>query len=246
MKFYAHRGYSMRFPENTLPAFEAVLQSPCNGRSLAGIELDLQLSADNRIFIMHDIAMTDGAGRTVPLCTAPFSRILELYRLHHPDNGCTVPLFDQVLELVAHRTGLCLEIKEAQYDLERFTELLLESLGRYGPRGDVILSSFSYDIMRRMFDAAAHLDVAYAFIFERWEAWEKLPRDIYEKLDFIHPRHDFVLERPERLSAFGLPVRLWAVDDPAEVRALCALPHAESIRALMTNDIGLATLFPEP
>lgn len=41
MKFIVHRGFWLHFAENSLPAFQAVIEHPCNGRSLIGIELDL-------------------------------------------------------------------------------------------------------------------------------------------------------------------------------------------------------------
>ena len=46
----AHRGYAKRFPENTLPAFEAALSA---GISL--IEFDVQLTSDAVPVVLHDV-----------------------------------------------------------------------------------------------------------------------------------------------------------------------------------------------
>ena len=61
MRLWAHRGCSQRYPENTLIAFEkaAAIQS------LIGIELDIQLTKDGEIVVIHDERVdrtTDGTG----------------------------------------------------------------------------------------------------------------------------------------------------------------------------------------
>ena len=49
MNIFAHRGYSMLYPENTLQAFRKALEYGCHG-----IECDVQLTGDNQIVILHD------------------------------------------------------------------------------------------------------------------------------------------------------------------------------------------------
>ena len=45
MKVYAHRGYSGRYPENTMLAFKEAEKTGCYG-----IELDVQLTKDGERF----------------------------------------------------------------------------------------------------------------------------------------------------------------------------------------------------
>ena len=59
-KNFAHRGYSGKYPENTLLAFEKALEAGCDG-----IELDVHLSSDGEVVIIHDELVdrtTDGTG----------------------------------------------------------------------------------------------------------------------------------------------------------------------------------------
>ena len=49
-KVWAHRGCSMRYPENTLLSFKAAAEVP----GITGIELDVQLTRDNEIVVFHD------------------------------------------------------------------------------------------------------------------------------------------------------------------------------------------------
>ena len=50
MKIWAHRGCSQNFPENTLTAFEKAAAL----WNLAGIELDIQLTKDGEMAVIHD------------------------------------------------------------------------------------------------------------------------------------------------------------------------------------------------
>ena len=61
MKIWAHRGCSQRFPENTRIAFEKAMEIKC----LEGIELDVQLTKDGELVVIHDERVdrtTEGIG----------------------------------------------------------------------------------------------------------------------------------------------------------------------------------------
>ena len=60
MKVFAHRGFSGKYPENTMLAFEKAVEAGADG-----IELDVHLSADGELVIIHDELVdrtTDGTG----------------------------------------------------------------------------------------------------------------------------------------------------------------------------------------
>ncbi len=43
MNIVAHRGYSGKYPGNTLAAFDAALRHPECGKKITGMEIDIQL-----------------------------------------------------------------------------------------------------------------------------------------------------------------------------------------------------------
>ena len=49
MKVYAHRGYSGKYPENTMLAFRKAVEVGCDG-----VEMDVQLSRDGEVVVIHD------------------------------------------------------------------------------------------------------------------------------------------------------------------------------------------------
>ena len=48
-KVVCHRGYSGKYPENTLLAFQKAVESGAEG-----IELDVQLTRDGEVVVIHD------------------------------------------------------------------------------------------------------------------------------------------------------------------------------------------------
>ncbi len=49
LKIFAHRGYSAKYPENTLAAFRATAELP-----VEGVEFDVHLTADRQVVVIHD------------------------------------------------------------------------------------------------------------------------------------------------------------------------------------------------
>lgn len=57
---YAHRGFKGKYPENTMLAFKKAIEAGANG-----IELDVHLTRDGELVIIHDESLertTDGFG----------------------------------------------------------------------------------------------------------------------------------------------------------------------------------------
>lgn len=62
-KNFAHRGFSGKYPENTMLAFEKAVEIGADGA-----ELDVQLTKDGEVVIIHDETIdrtTDGKGYVV-------------------------------------------------------------------------------------------------------------------------------------------------------------------------------------
>ena len=109
MKIYAHRGYSGRYPENTMLAFQKAAETGCDG-----MELDVQLTKDGTVVVIHDEAVdrtTDGTG-LVKDYTFEELRKLDAGTIKGGRYGfCPIPSFDlhirhkSVLECIITRTS---------------------------------------------------------------------------------------------------------------------------------------------
>ena len=240
MKYIAHRGYSRIFPENSLEAFKAVIDHPCNGASLMGIELDVHLTADDTIPVMHEVTVRSEDGNLCPVAECTFEELQHLHNLQYKGKRPPVPDFHSVLSLVSHKTTLFIEIKIGQYDFDRFIGLFKEALTTYRPAGDVIISSFSSEIISKARIHLADLNLTYGFIFESISALTSLPRKTIRQFDYLHPWYPLIFTHHKTMTLTGLPIRCWTVNDRHLVERINNLGDSPVVDAVMTDDITLA------
>jgi glycerophosphoryl diester phosphodiesterase len=110
---YAHRGLYNRdqsVPENSLAAFGAAAEAGY------GMELDLTITADGEIVVFHDDMLTRACGvdRDIRDCTWEELRSCRLFGTDQ-----RIPLLGEVLELVAGRVPIIVELKHTK----RYREL---------------------------------------------------------------------------------------------------------------------------
>jgi glycerophosphoryl diester phosphodiesterase len=98
---FAHRGGAALRPENTLAAFDHGMSAGADG-----LELDVQLSRDGDVVVIHDAMVdrtTDAQGPVCSFTTAQLSRMDAGYFFDidgtHPfrGGGCRIPIFRDVL-----------------------------------------------------------------------------------------------------------------------------------------------------
>lgn len=148
---WGHRGYSAARPENTLAAFAAALEAGADG-----VELDVNLSADGRLVVVHDETLertTDGTG-PVAARTMEELRALDAGAWFDPRfAGERLSTLEEVLDLLGGKTLVNIEIKpeacrvRAGASVER---LVLDLVCARGLRDSVLVSSFDYMALIRL------------------------------------------------------------------------------------------------
>lgn len=142
MKIWAHRGCSQRYPENTLLAFEKAAKLD----GLTGIELDIQLTKDERLVVCHDEKAdrtTDGTGEIRKKTLAELKKL-------RIDAGKgkweQIPQIEEVLDLLKEKlkSGLLLniELKNSVFPYEGMEEKILDLVRQYKVEESIIYSSF--------------------------------------------------------------------------------------------------------
>ena len=134
---FAHRGLydnASPAPENSLAAFEAAMQAGY------GCELDVQFTSDKKLIVFHDndYLRACGVDKKVWELTLEEAQQLSLFGTDQ-----RVPTFRQVLDTVAGRQPLIVEIKAEELDMAWYTELceaVRDELSRYD--GEYCLESF--------------------------------------------------------------------------------------------------------
>ena len=153
MKVYAHRGYSGRYPENTMLSFQKAAETGCDG-----IELDVQLTRDGTVVVIHDEAVdrtTDGTG-LVKDYTFEELRKLDAGTIKGGRYGfCPVPSFEEYCEWASQYGFVTnVEIKTGVYYYEDIEEKTLEIIKKYHLEDRVMFSSFNHLSLERLKELA--------------------------------------------------------------------------------------------
>jgi glycerophosphoryl diester phosphodiesterase len=140
----AHRGFSGAAPENTLAAFRKAIDV---GSDM--IELDIQLSKDGKIVVIHDETLeraTNGQGRVVDRTLQELKKIDAGARFRAEFSGERIPTLQEVLDLAKGRVPVNIEIKNpthGQYPITELADKALREVKKAGMIDGVIFSSFN-------------------------------------------------------------------------------------------------------
>ena len=144
MKIWAHRGCSQLYPENTLLAFEKAM----NVKNLTGVELDIQLTRDGEIVVIHDEKVdrtTDGFGYVRDYT------LKELKQLHiFAGRGADterIPTMKEVIELLLPRMKndgfmINIELKTSVFNYPGIEEKIVALVDEMGVKDNIVYSSF--------------------------------------------------------------------------------------------------------
>jgi glycerophosphoryl diester phosphodiesterase len=138
---FAHRGASYEAPGNTLAAFLLAAELGADG-----IELDVQLSRDGEIVVMHDFALeatTDGRG---PVSSQTLTELKRLDAGSWFDQAFArqqIPTLQEVIEAVGHQLLLNIELKTARLEDDGLAEAVVRLLEENHLLDRVVISSFN-------------------------------------------------------------------------------------------------------
>lgn len=220
---YAHRGLwseEKEIPENSLPAFQRAVESGYV------IELDVQITKDNRLVVFHDDTLNRMCRKEGRVCTYTLE---ELKQLQLKDTEFKIPEFREVLEIVDGKVPLLIEIKlpthntktcmilnrelknyHGKYCIESFNSLALRWFKRHRPgivRGqlsDRFRKSDGVNLILRFLAARLMLN------------WVGRP-------DFIayNYRHANKLALRLQRILFRVPTFAWTVQNQPDCRQCC-------------------------
>jgi glycerophosphoryl diester phosphodiesterase len=141
----AHRGLydNGYFPENTKPAFEEAI------RCGYAIELDVQMTIDNVLVVIHDDNMTRILGVDKDVRDMTYE---ELTKYTPYNKGYPVLTFNEFLNLINGRTPILIEVKTQKR--KGIEKLLVEELKNY--KGKFAVQSFNPNIVKRVNMLAPH------------------------------------------------------------------------------------------
>ncbi len=229
---YGHRGAKGEAPENTLTSFQR-----CLAHGVTRCELDLHLSRDGELMVIHDptLKRTTGLrGKVIEHDAA------ELVRYDARQNGpgwhqpCLIPRLSELFEQCAFEHWQ-IEVKSASKARSvQLVEAIDTLVKRHGLEQKVCITSSSRDVLRAAQQLAPHLQRGLVAEY----AWLD-PLKVARHYDCQLLVLNWTLCTPERLlkaQKQGLHVSVWTVNEPALMRRLADF-GADSI---ITDFPGLA------
>jgi glycerophosphoryl diester phosphodiesterase len=138
---FAHRGSSAYAPENTLASFELALQHGADA-----IELDVKLSADGQVVIIHDQTLLRTTGQAGKVRETSLADIQKLDAGSHFDiafKGERIPTLAELFESIADRTKYDIELTNYASLADSLPEKVADLVERYGLAGQILFSSFN-------------------------------------------------------------------------------------------------------
>ena len=230
MEIYAHRGCSGDFPENTMVAFQAACATYADG-----IELDVQLTKDGELVVIHDEQIDRTTNGTGFVKDIPFNQ-LKLYDAgswFHPHfSNEAIPSLREVLELIKSENPAMkvnIELKNDVFPYEGMERKVLACIKETEMMDRVIISSFNSISLKKFSELNAPIEQAFLF--------EGMPANIVKKAeishaDALHCEASFAMS-PEGSQAIGAgyPLRVFTINSEDQLNEL----KAAGVSAIMTD-----------
>ena len=212
----AHRGASALAPENTMAAFRLAKELGADG-----IELDVMLSADEQLVVIHDQRVnrtTNGKGKVNEMRWDALKTLDAGSYFDERFAGEPLPLLNQVFEELGGQLLINVELKNYATPRDQLTEKVVDLILQMGLKNSAMLSSFN----ARNLLKAERLDPS---IPRGLLTLPGLPGIPYRgwlgkryHYDALHPYHKDVNARMvSRLHAAGKKINVWTVNNPEDL-----------------------------
>jgi glycerophosphoryl diester phosphodiesterase len=213
MEILGHRGRpGPETPENTLAAVSAALAEQADG-----VEVDVRLTADGVAVCCHDAGLDRVAGVARGVRSLTRSELTAVRVAGHP-----VPTVAEVLQLLAGRGRLVLDLKPEQRPRALLAAVAEAVAAAADPGQQLVLSSFDGAVL----DACAAMAprVERAVILTGAEPSSRILAEAVTRGDrALHVPARTIFAAPELVAAahaHGLAVRVWTVNRPVDARLL--------------------------
>lgn len=143
----AHRGDSSRYPENTIPAFQASIEAGADW-----IELDVSQTKDGIIVVLHDDDLKRTTGRDGKIWEANYDEVKNLaadVKMGPAFKRAGIPTLEEALDVCQGKVKLDIEIKDNGHLSEDFTEQVVKLIRKRNMTEQCMISSFCYEILTK-------------------------------------------------------------------------------------------------
>lgn len=213
MEIIGHRGAAGTCPENTMVSFQRAIEE-----GASGIELDVHLSKDGEIIVIHDETVdrtTDGRGYIGELTYKDIRKLNAKYKFKE-HNKCMVPSLPEVFEWAKEEAFFInIELKNNVIEYPLLEWKVVDLVHQYGLKDRIVFSSFNHNSLARVLSYDSRFETAVLYSHKLFEPWH------YAKhlgSDGLHPNSRNVTEVVVKAAhKEGLKVRPYTVNKKEEM-----------------------------
>ncbi|MCR8969909.1 glycerophosphodiester phosphodiesterase [Facklamia sp. 7083-14-GEN3] len=166
-KIIAHRGYSAKYPENTMLAFKEAAKFP-----IEGIELDVHLTKDQEVVIIHDESIdrtSTGSGYVKDMTLTELRQYNYYAQFQHTQvsssSDIQIPLLREFFEWMQPLDiKVNIELKTNIFRYEGLNIKVLELIREFKLEDRVLISSFNHHSVRDFMRLAGDSKIEYGFL----------------------------------------------------------------------------------
>jgi glycerophosphoryl diester phosphodiesterase len=229
---FAHRGSSAYAPENTLIAFNLAIHQECDG-----IELDVMLSGDKNLVVIHDNDLSRTTGFKGNVSKLPLSVLKELdagsfFDIEYQNEK--IPLLEEVLELFGARTFINIELKNYESIFDNLPELVGGLVKKFNLKNSILFSSFNPVALLKIKRQLPESPIGLLSFPGKSGAWSRGKlAEVLIRYDAIHPeKGDATRLLIDRAHARSKRVHTYTANEPGDLSRLFDL----NVDGIFTDD----------
>jgi glycerophosphoryl diester phosphodiesterase len=232
---FAHRGASAHAPENTLTAFELAL-----AQNADGIELDVKLSADGQVVVIHDptVKRTTGSdGRVQDMSLVQLRSLDAGSFFSEKFRGEKIPTLEEVFETVGKRSFINVELTNYKTPRDQLVEKVCMLVEKFGLQNHVMFSSFFPSNLSKARVYLPDVPRGLLALNGLLGAWARSFGFAFGSYHALHPHlKDVTLQQVQRVHRLNRRIHVWTVNRAEDMRRL----FHWGVDAIFTDDPQLA------
>lgn len=222
IKVIAHRGFSDKYPENTMLAFRKAVEVGSDG-----IELDVHLTKDGQLAVIHDEKIdrtTNGTGLVRDMT-------MDEIRKFDAGSGEVVPTLEEYLDFaMQHPIITNIELKNGIIWYDGMEEKVIQAIRDRKLEDKIIFSSFNHYSILKCKKLAPEIECG--FLTGCWIAEAGAYTKKYG-VEYLHPEfYNLTPEVCEEVKKNGIRVNTWTVNSSSDIKNAIAI----GVNSIITND----------
>lgn len=222
----AHRGASHYAPENTVAAAELAWEQGADA-----VEIDVHLTADDQIVVMHDKDTERTAGEKFILSETLMDslRMLEVGGFKAEKyTGEPIPLLNDIVKTLPDDKTLFVEIKSEK----KIVPVLEEAFGDHSKEDQFVFIAFDYETIKAAKKAFPENGAYWLSSQFKADIRTELQRVKDDGIDGVNLKYSIITPEVMAIAQeLGLEVYAWTVDDQGKARELQAI----GVKGITTN-----------